>query len=304
MEFIMSMSFFRIAVITVVLFVVTTLAACGGGGGSSSGSKPPVKETSPPVTETKPPAPETKPPVEETKPPVTETKPPVEETKPPVDCSDIHPYEKYIAIGDSLTAGLGDDIAADNVTADGCFKSKGYPPVLIDKLNAAKGRRHYVDNQGVNGATSADGVRTVGLLLGGEAMHVLVLYGSNDSGGGSLAVPPQQFKANMQSIINKIHAAGKKAYLAKIPPVLAESANHEKYVDLGIELDKGIRNKTIQQYNKMIDELVHENGINITPPDFYSYFKSRPQLYSDILHFNGKGYQQMAELWLQRLRSL
>lgn len=136
-------------------------------------------------------------------------------------------------------------------------------------------------------------------------MHVLILYGTNDSrvDAGSF-IPVKQFKANMQNIINKVRAAGKNAFLAKIPPVLAESNHHPKYSSLGIAIDQGSRNKIIQQYNIAIDELVRENGISIRPPDFYTYFKTRPNLFYDNLHPNGVGYQIMAEMWFQRLRSL
>ncbi len=219
-----------------------------------------------------------------------------------IGCAAIHPYENYIAVGDSLTDGLGDDIAYDNVSADGCFSGRGYPPVLISKLDKLKNRKHIVIGSGVNGGTSFDGSKSIGSILGGDSMHYLVMYGTNDSTGaaGGLNTTKSEFKKNMQSIITQIHDAGKNAYLAKIPPTLGKTNNGPIYENI----DQGPRNLAIQEYNRAIDELVHENGINITPPDFYNHFKDRPDLYFDNLHPNGRGYQDMAELWAQSLRSL
>ncbi len=113
-------------------------------------------------------------------------------------------------------------------------------------------------------------------------------------------VNPTGFRKNMQEIIDQIRARGKNVYLAKIPPVLGENNTGEKYKNL----DLGARNKLIIEYNKVIDDLVRENGINVTPPDFYNYFKSRQYLYSDNVHMNGKGYQSMADQWFQKLKFL
>lgn len=219
-----------------------------------------------------------------------------------IGCAAIHPYENYIAVGDSLTDGLGDDIAYDNVSADGCHSGRGYPPVLISKLNELKNRKHIVIGSGVNGGTSFDGSQSIGSILGGDSMHYLVMYGTNDSTGAAsgLNTTRSTFKKNIQSIIDQIHDVGKKAYLAKIPPVLGKTNDGAIYENI----DQGPRNLAIQKYNRAIDELVHENGINITPPDFYNHFKGRPELYSDNLHSNGRGYRDMAELWAQSLRSL
>lgn len=252
------MNFLRITDSILLLLVVVLLAACGGGGGSSS-------ETSSPAQE-----------------------PPAAEEEPP-PCPTIHPHEFYTAIGDSLTDGVGDDAAWDNVTADGCKKGKGFTPVLVDLLNKEKNRKHTVVDKGVRGARSLEGSRSVGALLHNDTMHFLILYGTNDSNDSNgAAVNPNRFKTNMQSIIDQIQSAGKNAYLAKIPPVQGDLA----------------RNQLIEKYNEVIDELVSDNGINIKPPDFYGFFKAHPEFYSDDVHLNGLGYRRMASLWFQRIRSL
>jgi lysophospholipase L1-like esterase len=55
-------------------------------------------------------------------------------------------------------------------------------------------------------------------------------------------------------------------------------------------------------YNVAIDELVILNNILVTPPDFYNYFRTHQNEFSDNLHPNGVGYQSMAELWFSVLQ--
>ena len=61
-------------------------------------------------------------------------------------------------------------------------------------------------------------------------------------------------------------------------------------------------NDSLQQYNAVIDELALANGIEVAPPDFYSYFE---QIYldefTDVLHPNGEGYRSMAVLWFDAI---
>ena len=57
----------------------------------------------------------------------------------------------------------------------------------------------------------------------------------------------------MQTIIDRIKAAGKIPFLAKVPFTSAP----------------GFSDASIQEYNAAINELVAENGISVAPPDFY-----------------------------------
>jgi len=63
----------------------------------------------------------------------------------------------------------------------------------------------------------------------------------------------------------------------------------------------GISDSAIQQYNAVIDELVTLNGISVTPPDFYTYFKANQNQLADGLHPNEQGYQAMANMWFNVL---
>jgi lysophospholipase L1-like esterase len=204
----------------------------------------------------------------------------------------------YVAIGDSITYGVGDDYPADNNSNDGRNTEGGYAPILNNLLTSAKGYPHTVAKEGVPGYTSVRGLDRLPSVIEQHpnSQYYLILYGTNDS-GGALPLPSGQglnpgdagytgsFKDIMQQIIDLISAAGKQPYLAKIPFTL-----------------KGVtRNDIIQEYNIVIDELISSNGITVVPPDFYTYYENHQTEMSDDLHPNGIGYQAMANLWFNAL---
>jgi YD repeat-containing protein len=190
------------------------------------------------------------------------------------------PSVVYIAVGDSITDGAEDDIPSDGT---------GYEPILANLLST------MIANEGVGGDSSFDGAFFISATLSNypTAIYYLVLYGTNDadtfggptpSGMGLNPGDPDyagSYKDNMQQIISAIKAAAKIPYLAKVPftPL-------SRYSDT-----------SIQEYNAVIDELVSVNGISVTPPDFYTYFKNHQDELADGLHPNGIGYQSMANLW-------
>ncbi|OQX56297.1 MAG: hypothetical protein B5M53_02260 [Candidatus Cloacimonas sp. 4484_209] len=219
----------------------------------------------------------------------------------------------YVAIGDSITKGYGDDDPSDDISADGRNEGGGYEPILNNLLTAERGYPHNIVNEGVEGATSADGRFSISTILAEHphALRFLVQYGTNDSDiwlpipSGKGLHPgdpgyPGTFKDNMQQIIDAINAAGKEVCLAKVPIALADCSHCKPYEDPS----QGQKNLLIQEYNEVIDELVGDptNNISVTPPDFYSYFEVHyPDEYADWLHPNGIGYHSMAELWAEVL---
>ena len=218
----------------------------------------------------------------------------------------------YVAVGDSITKGSKDDVSSDNTSKDGRNTGGGYEPILNDLLTNAKGYPHTVAKEGVAGHMASDGLALVPTLLQKypKARYDLIQYGTNDSGAsGALPVPSGEglnpgdrgyagsFKDNMQRIITAFVQAGQTPLLAKVPIVIAPCASCATFPDPDAEPP----NRLIQAYNRVIDELVIANGIQVTPPDFYTYFKSHPEEISDGLHPNGAGYQAMANLWFQAL---
>jgi len=229
---------------------------------------------------------------------------------------------QLIAIGDSITEGFGDDIAADDISQDGKNNGGGFEPILNDLLTAYElGFPHDIVNEGVPGDISADGVAFIPTAIGlyPLAKKYLLLYGTNDSdiwapvpSGRGLnpgdAGYPGTYKDNIQQIIDAINNAGKTVCLAKIPIALGNGPFSVPFADP----DNAARNLLIKEYNQVIDELVNNplNAITVPPPDFYSYFKDidpvtgNPRYvdqYGDNLHPNGLGYQSMANLWFDAL---
>jgi lysophospholipase L1-like esterase len=199
----------------------------------------------------------------------------------------------YVAMGDSITAGDGDDIASDNTSADGRSSGGGFEPILADSLAAASGRPTVIYNEGIGGDNSHDGALQIQRVLQTHrsATHFLIMYSTNDPELSGLGLHPgdsgyaESFKDNMQRIINDVRSAGKIPILAKVPADLVSPT----------------RDAQLQSYNSVVDELVSENNISVPPPDFYSYFKAHPEEYADTLHPNGIGYQSMARIWFQTL---
>jgi len=186
----------------------------------------------------------------------------------------------YVAIGDSITFGSNDDYPPDNTSLDGRNTGGGFEPILNNLLTAANGYPHNVVNEGISGDTSANGVGQISTTLSNNpsAKYFLVMYGTNDGKFANGPVSSAAYKANMQAIINAIKNAGKTPYLAKVPYSSSPAVDDSR----------------IQAYNVAIDQLVVENGILVTPPDFYNYFKANPGQLADGIHPNGQGYRSMA----------
>jgi len=198
----------------------------------------------------------------------------------------------YIAIGDSITAGFGDDYKGDDISNDGRDREGGYTAVLNNILTISRGTPQKIAMEGRPGDTTTEIFEELTRILGRHtgAQAVLLLAGTNDS---SIPLPsgeglvngqsgyPGSYKEKMQKIIDLIVSSGKQVYIAKLPYTLIGST----------------RNTIISGYNRVIDELVLENGIAISPPDFYDHFANNTDQMSDSLHPNGTGYQSMADLW-------
>lgn len=112
-----------------------------------------------------------------------------------------------LALGDSLTAGLG------------VQPSEAWPTLVQQKIDAAHLAYHVV-NAGISGDTSAGGVTRVDSLLQDDHPVVVVLeLGANDGLQG-LAVT--QMRANLSTIIEHSQKAGAQVLLAgmQMPPNL------------------------------------------------------------------------------------
>ncbi|MCK5123408.1 MAG: hypothetical protein KAQ87_04665 [Candidatus Pacebacteria bacterium] len=203
----------------------------------------------------------------------------------------------YVAIGDSITYGVGDDYHNDDISQDWRNFDGGYTPILNDLLTAETSYAHTVINEGLPGEKTSEGASRLSNVIEqhSTAKFYLIQYGTNDrlhnlpSGFGTLPGQPGyagSYKDFMQQMIDQITDAGANAYIAKVP---------SRYPEL---LDYA-------EYNLVIDELVVSNDITVIPPDFYAYFQNHPEGMSyDGFHPNGLGYQGMADLWFEAITNL
>jgi acyl-CoA thioesterase-1 len=103
-----------------------------------------------------------------------------------------------VALGDSLTAGLG-------LPQDEAF------PAQLEAALRARGRNVTVVNAGVSGDTAAAALKRLDWALPEDASVVIVELGGNDALQG---LPPEATKAALAEIIEKLQARGLPVLLA------------------------------------------------------------------------------------------
>jgi acyl-CoA thioesterase I len=138
---------------------------------------------------------------------------------------------KIVALGDSLTAGLG------------LPREQAYPELLHRKLQDA-GIDLDVVNAGVSGDTSADGLRRAGWALEGDVRLLIVALGAND---GLRGLPPAQMKANLQSIIHRARQRG-------VPVLL-----------VGMEAPPNYGEQYAASFRQVFHDLARENKVAFVP---------------------------------------
>ena len=207
-----------------------------------------------------------------------------------------------VGFGDSITDGVLDDVATDDISLDGRNTSGGYEPVLNNLLTAYYSKPVTVVDEGYPENTTPQGWAKIATSLNRTqgSQTYLVMFGTNDA-LQSLAEPPGldcypgqscyigSYKEAMQGIIDAVISTSQDAYLAKVPPIIGNST----------------LNTVIQQFNRVLDQLVTDNawtGLVYAGPDFYTYFTNNPgKMGPDHIHPNGAGYAAMGQLWRNSL---
>jgi lysophospholipase L1-like esterase/PKD repeat protein len=210
----------------------------------------------------------------------------------------------WVAVGDSITDGTGDDDGSDDLSLDQRNRHPGYTPILNDLLTAELGRPQTLDVHATSGIQTLLGVTRVteAAALFPLATRMLIQLGTNDcaqvqrpSGVGLLPGNPgyeDSYKDHLRQVIQAAVAAGKEPVLAKLPSLLDDPFHVHPVEEL---------NALLEEYNDVIDELVLEEGLAVTPPDLYAHFTAFPEHFHDAVHPNGAGYQAIAALWLGAL---
>ena len=166
----------------------------------------------------------------------------------------------WVAFGDSLTAGYGANTGAD------------YPARLGELLGVP------IQNLGVAGETSADGLKRILEVEALEPRVVLLCFGGNDvlqSG------PRAQMFANIGAMIDRLHGRGTFVVLIGIRgPSIVGDANAKGFKQLAKE-------KKVMHVPNILDGVLGE-----------------PSLMSDYVHPNDAGYAKIAERMEKALRPL
>ncbi|MFA5020451.1 MAG: SGNH/GDSL hydrolase family protein [Patescibacteria group bacterium] len=185
----------------------------------------------------------------------------------------------YVALGDSLTSGVG----ASSV-------SSTLPALLAEKISAEKGLMVAVKNLGAPGATSFE-------LLTGQVLdaarynpEIITLFiGTNDLHN---FVPLEKFKGNLLAAIGALqHSTQADIYLINLPYLGAKDLVLSPY-DLYFEWE-------LKKYNAAVSEAAQATGVRLI--DLYSIseqpLKADSNLYcSDRFHPSDRGYALWADL--------
>ena len=109
-----------------------------------------------------------------------------------------------VALGDSLTAGLG------------VLEDESYPSLLQVRARSADYPHRFI-NAGVSGDTSADALRRLDAALHPDARVLILALGAND---GLQGVPTEQVRRNLSAIIGRAQARGIRVLLCgmETPP--------------------------------------------------------------------------------------
>lgn len=162
-----------------------------------------------------------------------------------------------VAFGDSLTAGVA---------------GKSYPESLQDLVDL-KGLRYRVDNQGVSGDTSTDGLARIDSVIAQHPRLVLLEFGGND---GLRGVPVSATEKNLDEMIRRLREES-------VPVVL-----------LGITLPPNYGPDYVRPFTEMFPRLAHENHLKLLPFLLVHVYQNPALMQPDGIHPNGEGNKIVA----------
>ena len=159
---------------------------------------------------------------------------------------------RIVALGDSLTAGLGLPV------------DRAYPALLAERLKE-EGLNYEVVNAGVSGDTSAGGLSRLDWALSGDVRVLIVALGGNDALRG---LPVDELKQNLSTIIERAQARHITVILAgmEAPPNFGRDytvAFHKVYPALAQKYDVPLVPFLLQGVAG-IDRLNQRDGIHPT----------------------------------------
>jgi acyl-CoA thioesterase-1 len=162
-----------------------------------------------------------------------------------------------VTFGDSLTAGVA---------------GRSYPENLQDILDQ-NGYRYRVDNQGVSGDTTTDGLARIDNVLSVHPSLVLLEFGGND---GLRGVPVSATEKNLSEMIQRLRDAS-------VPVIL-----------LGITLPPNYGPDYVKPFTAMFPKLAQENQLKLMPFLLIHVYQNPALMQPDGIHPNGDGNKIVA----------
>jgi acyl-CoA thioesterase I len=175
-----------------------------------------------------------------------------------------------LALGDSLTAGLGLD------------PPQAFPAKLGAALEA-KGHDVVVMNAGVSGDTAAQGAARLDWALTDDVDAVLVELGANDALRG---LPPEQAKQALDSILVKLKDR-------KLPVLL-----------LGMKAPPNLGPDYVQAFDAMFPELAKQYDVPLYPFFLDGVAADASLNQSDGMHPNAQGVDEIVKRVLPSVEAL
>lgn len=177
---------------------------------------------------------------------------------------------KYVAIGDSLTDGVGVNDYADTL-----------PYLLANKF--AEGRRVELINLARAGDTTIDVLdRQLTKAVDSNPDIVTILIGVNDI---HQRLTDTQFRDNYNTIVRQLKQTNAKIYAVSIPYI-----GSDKIVRFPFN---GLLNNRTKEFNKIIKNIAEVNNIRYV--DIYSLNKSDKFYAEDLFHPSRDGYKEWLE---------
>ncbi|HET9225515.1 MAG TPA: GDSL-type esterase/lipase family protein [Thermoanaerobaculia bacterium] len=194
----------------------------------------------------------------------------------------------YIAFGDSITAGVGDDpLRAE----------KGYPSRLEALLQGA-GLSATVDNYGVGGEDTVQGLARLPGVLNEAAISgdvLILMEGTNDI---SRSIPVETTRFNLNQMAERAESRGMTVIHATTIPRLP-NAKFDSTNFTNTWLDQNIRDMAGRRSRKLADPFELLSVI----PDLYTRYYD-PANDDPVGHPNAAGYDLLAQIFSDVIRNI
>lgn len=175
----------------------------------------------------------------------------------------------------------------DSITVAAFARCPANQPSFAELVHrSSPGRFPAMMDGGVGGVNSDYGVSVINdwLALNPDFNVWAIGYGTNDAWQ---KVSPADFERHLQTLVDRISAAGRLPVIARIPFAA-----------------KGPADVDVRALNSAIDRVAARNGL-LPGPDLYTWFSTHPgELGPDGVHPSNVGTRSINRLWYEALRTL